>query len=149
MRKEISRKDLANLFSINQNTLGQYERGERKPSPEMVKRFSDFFGCSIDYLYGTTDISVPTHELNQLFINDQLDPQHLQTFITALEKIYLKSQSSNWEQDQEKAFTEILEILKSMTVAGKSIPTSTLQLLLPVLVRVRQEIESDNEKSWE
>jgi len=41
---------LAKEIGLNKNTLGQYERGERQPDIETIKKLCAFFKVSADYL---------------------------------------------------------------------------------------------------
>lgn len=58
LRKEagLTQKNIADHFNIKQPTYAQWEQGKRNPSDETLKRFSEFFNVSIDYLVGNTDI---------------------------------------------------------------------------------------------
>lgn len=51
-RKRISIQVLADFCDVNKSTVIRYERGERMPSLETAARMADYFGVSIDYLYG-------------------------------------------------------------------------------------------------
>lgn len=41
--------------SLTQSAIGQYERGVRRPSLEIIEALSDTFNVSIDYLFGKTE----------------------------------------------------------------------------------------------
>lgn len=49
-RKNLSQKKVAEDMGISQNALCQYEKGIRNPRPELLVRFADYFGCTIDEL---------------------------------------------------------------------------------------------------
>ena len=51
-RRGISRRALAELCGLSRNTIDRYERGERVPSLTDAAVLADFFGVTIDYLYG-------------------------------------------------------------------------------------------------
>lgn len=48
---------LANIVGCSNPTITHYERGDRKPDPDMLKKFADFFGVSVDYLLGRDEKS--------------------------------------------------------------------------------------------
>lgn len=43
---------LAKIFNVNQNTISRWEKGERDPNPDMLKKLANFFNVSVDYLLG-------------------------------------------------------------------------------------------------
>lgn len=51
-QKGLSRKQLAELFSLSEVTVGAYERGLRQPNFETLYRLADFFDVTIDELIG-------------------------------------------------------------------------------------------------
>lgn len=54
LRKEkgLSQKELADIFSVSQGTIANWENGRRIMDIETAKSISDFFGVTIDYLLG-------------------------------------------------------------------------------------------------
>lgn len=54
--KDLLQKDVANYLNISTSAYGFYEQGKRTPDSEMMKKLSEFFNVSLDYLLGKTDI---------------------------------------------------------------------------------------------
>lgn len=52
----LSQLDLANKLNMSQQTISAYEKGTREPDIETIKKISDFFNVSTDYLICKTDI---------------------------------------------------------------------------------------------
>ena len=52
----LSQGDIAEKFSVAQNTVSSWENGKRDPDTDTVKKIAAFFGVSIDYLLGVSDI---------------------------------------------------------------------------------------------
>lgn len=54
LRKQYNLKqiDMAKMFNISKSTYSTYETGACEPSIELLKKFADYFHCSIDYLVG-------------------------------------------------------------------------------------------------
>lgn len=52
----LSQGDIAEKFSVAQNTVSSWENGKRDPDTDTVKKIAAFFGVSIDYLLGVTSI---------------------------------------------------------------------------------------------
>jgi HTH-type transcriptional regulator, competence development regulator len=51
-RENISQKDFAQKIGISNVVLSRYEKDERKPDYDMLKRIADYFEVSIDFLLG-------------------------------------------------------------------------------------------------
>ncbi|RMD04940.1 XRE family transcriptional regulator [Clostridium autoethanogenum] len=54
-KAHITQKDLANILGVSRGTIGMYEIGQRDPDTETLKKISDYFNVSVDYLLGRTD----------------------------------------------------------------------------------------------
>ena len=52
----LSQQELADKIGISKSSINMYERGEREPGIETVKRIADFFNVDVDYLFGVSDI---------------------------------------------------------------------------------------------
>lgn len=52
---EKKQKDMANEFSVSENTWSQYENNKRTPDLETLKKIAEFFNVSIDYLVCIVD----------------------------------------------------------------------------------------------
>ena len=55
-KRKISQLKLALDLNMNQNTISRYENMERQADYQTLVRFADYFGVSLDYLLGRTDI---------------------------------------------------------------------------------------------
>ena len=51
-RRGLSRKTLGELCGLSKNTIGLYERGERRPTVDALVAIADFFDISVDELLG-------------------------------------------------------------------------------------------------
>jgi transcriptional regulator with XRE-family HTH domain len=49
--KGYSQSELSNLVDLHYTNLGKYERGQAKPSAEMLKKLAEALSVSTDYLY--------------------------------------------------------------------------------------------------
>lgn len=52
----LDRDELANALNISYSSLSKYETNKRFPSQELLISIANYFGVSIDYLLGRTDI---------------------------------------------------------------------------------------------
>jgi transcriptional regulator with XRE-family HTH domain len=53
--KDLTIRDLQNIFGIGKSTLSLYENGKRDADHETLKKIADYFNVSIDYLLGRTE----------------------------------------------------------------------------------------------
>ncbi len=95
LRKErgLTLQQLAKHFGMRHYTLSKYETGSRKPDMEMLKKLSDFFGVSVDYLIGESPVrdKEETVILNKSINMPELPPEaykELEDFIEYLRKKY-------------------------------------------------------------
>lgn len=61
----LSQEALGKKIGMSSMAISHIETGKRQVSSDMVKRLSDFFGCTADYLLyrdGTDDPRTPPHE---------------------------------------------------------------------------------------
>lgn len=89
--KTISAADFAQKFGLKRRIIFSYEKGEVKPSFDVLIKLADYFCVSIDYLIGRSDdpewaIHLPRAE--NLFFN------HLATW-TELIKLYKNDKAAN------------------------------------------------------
>jgi len=54
--KKLTAKELGEKFSLAESTISGYETGARKPDMDTINKFADFFGVSVDYLLGRTNV---------------------------------------------------------------------------------------------
>lgn len=51
-RKRVSRRVLSELCGLSKNMIAQYERGTRTPTGDSLERLANFFGVTMDELWG-------------------------------------------------------------------------------------------------
>jgi len=52
--RRLTQAQVADGINCSAPTYSRYENGSRQPSLETLERLADFYGVSIDYLYGRT-----------------------------------------------------------------------------------------------
>jgi len=53
--RELSQRKLAAILGLNHSSYARYEHNTAEPTQEMVLKIADFFGVSVNYLFGTDD----------------------------------------------------------------------------------------------
>ena len=57
--KDLKQKDIADYLICNQSLYSKYEWGERPLPLEYAEKLADYYGVSVDYLLGRTNIKTP------------------------------------------------------------------------------------------
>lgn len=55
-RYNLTQKDVAELLHCTQVAYGMYERGDRKISVEKLITLAKYYGTTLDYMAGLTDV---------------------------------------------------------------------------------------------
>jgi transcriptional regulator with XRE-family HTH domain len=100
-KKNMTQKDLADVFNLSESTIGMYERDEREPSFEFVRQLADFFNVTTDYLLGRTDNPNPPEKDD---IPEKLKDPTLGLFFKELKEA---------PEERRELLLKIWEILKS------------------------------------
>lgn len=61
LSKKITQVELAKHLSVSQGTLSFWEQGKYEPDNKSLAKLADYFGVSVDYLLGKTDIKKAPH----------------------------------------------------------------------------------------
>lgn len=57
--KDLKQKQVADYLMCDQSLYSKYERQERPLPLELAEKLADFYGVSVDYLLGRTNIKQP------------------------------------------------------------------------------------------
>lgn len=57
--RDLSQKELAAILQVHQTTYSDYELGNLNVPVSALHKLADFYGVSVDYLLGRTDIRTP------------------------------------------------------------------------------------------
>lgn len=55
MEKNLTQKQICQIFQVSQRTISFWETGSREPDLDTIISFADFFNVSIDFLFGKQD----------------------------------------------------------------------------------------------
>ena len=56
---DLTQKQIAEILICDQSLYSKYERGERPLPLECAEKLADYYGVSVDYLIGRTNIKEP------------------------------------------------------------------------------------------
>ena len=65
-KKSLSQAALGKLIGTSGDVVGRYERGDIKPSIEVVAKIADSLEVSVDYLIGKTDLQLDKEAVQRL-----------------------------------------------------------------------------------
>ena len=57
--KDLKQKEIAEYLICDQSLYSKYERGERPLPLEYAEKLADYYGVSVDYLLGRTNVKSP------------------------------------------------------------------------------------------
>ena len=57
--RDLKQEDIAKLLSCTQACYSNYENGKREIPPVVLEKLADFYGVSVDYLLGRTNMKMP------------------------------------------------------------------------------------------
>lgn len=86
----LSQREAADRLGCTLVSYGKYERSEREPSIDMLKKMSEVFGVSVDYIIGNTDdierLELPFIEKELLTAARSSDERAVQDAIALLKR---------------------------------------------------------------
>ncbi len=65
----VTQRQHAQYLNVNQNTISNYENGNREPDLGILKKIAKYFNVTIDYLLASTEediILITKRDLNEL-----------------------------------------------------------------------------------
>ena len=69
--KDLSQQELAELSNVHYSNIGRYERGDAKPSAEVLKKIADTLDTTVDFLIsGDIDEKQLLHSMMQNYCNN-------------------------------------------------------------------------------
>ena len=57
--RDLKQRQMAEYLMCDQSLYSKYERGERPLPLDLAEKLADFYGVSVDYLLGRTDVKNP------------------------------------------------------------------------------------------
>lgn len=58
--QKLSQKDFGSIIGVAQNTISNWENGNREPDFDTALRIADYFNVTVDYLLGRDEEKPPT-----------------------------------------------------------------------------------------
>ncbi|WP_274964150.1 helix-turn-helix domain-containing protein [Tepidanaerobacter syntrophicus] len=108
--KQVSQKAVADAIGVDRTTYNKYETGKSQPDFETIKKLADYFGVSVDYLLGRTDIRNPyiPDEYAKNHKITKRDLEQYEDFVEHIGAFFMDNEIA--EEDKEKLFRDISEL---------------------------------------
>jgi len=106
-----TQEQFGKLFGIAKSTVSMYEKNKSVPDDEIKKKIADYFGVSLDWLMGRTDIPdfCALHGYNKEHKIVNRDPAlQIQDFIEEISIFFASNKIA--AEDKEKLFQTITEL---------------------------------------
>lgn len=125
---KLTQAELAQKFNITSQTISQYERGIRTPDFALLNSIADYFGVSVDYLLGRTNIrnyeenTIAAHTDDRTQQLSEEGRKKLDDFIDYLIFEEMKRKMTKFEQLLDLAEKKILllnSLMKSQNIVLK------------------------------
>ncbi len=107
LSRDLTQDDLCDFLKISRGTYSRYEHGEITISSVTVKKLSEFYNVSADYLL--ENIEYPL-SLDKLKVINELNQKDIE-FLLGTDKNYFKKPAT-LEEKQDK----VLELLRTMNI---------------------------------
>lgn len=131
MEKGLSQEELASRLKISKSAVGMYERNEREPSFELIRKFAEFYGVSYNYLLGQeNEMTVASDD----DLYKDLDPELIEVLKTATpeqqehfrrylrgevdEPVFFTSMERQFQKDRETMELDELLTRYTITIGG-------------------------------
>lgn len=121
LRKErhLTQTQLGKLFGIVKSTVSLYENDKSIPDDGIKSKIADYFGVSMDYLMGRTDVRYPASKTNDEYLKEIMGPYIISQIL----------ELHDMTDEEKRTVAVILEGLKAMREKTGNLPaTPNLQI---------------------
>lgn len=109
--KNLTQEELAKYIGTTRATLASWETGRREPDMETLRKLSDYFNVTLDWLIGNTDIRNQADEITDA-ISD--DPELAEFWNDLKQREDLKLLFKQTRNLSPKAIKQVMRIIKAI-----------------------------------
>lgn len=125
--KNLSQTDIAKALGVTRQAISLYEKGDREPKLETWQKLADFFGVSVPYLQGVSDIDDPNFYKN------------LELYLALI------AESNSLENYKDKDFVKKLDVSENERIKANFYLVFNL-LEMGVMDKIKEELRTLTEK---
>lgn len=111
--KGITQKDLADEINTTKSTISRYLNNKREPKMYLLEKIANYFGVSVDYLLGRSDIKDPAEVVENAISNDPELLEFWNKIKKSQNKKKLIKQINKMEEVDEEFIRHIISTLQS------------------------------------
>lgn len=99
--KNVTQKQLGEMFGVDRATIANWEMGRRKPSTDVMKKLAEYFGVSLDYIYdmpvSDETIDNAMREIETFFMSDEITTSDKEAIFKDIFDLYYRVKSEKSE----------------------------------------------------
>lgn len=108
-RKEAKKTQdqVAKILGLDYSTISKYENNHSQPDNETLTKLADYFGVSVDYLLGRTDVDFIVKEENTHYDKSPSAIDKKGTGLSEFENLFFFELDKLSEEDKKKALEHV------------------------------------------
>lgn len=129
-----TQQKMAENLGVSQQTIAGWEKGQRNPSLETLSTLADYFGVSVDYLLGRTDIP-------NIYIHDiEVDGKHGRMASTQ------KDLSPEYQEQVRAKVQNAIKEDRGVKISASDLPSNRAELEALVQQIVDQALKKQDDQ---
>lgn len=129
-----TQQKMAENLGVSQQTIAGWEKGQRNPSLETLSTLADYFGVSVDYLLGRTDIP-------NIYIHDiEVDGKHGRIASTQ------KDLSQEYQEQVRAKVQNAIKEDRGVKISASDLPSNRAELEALVQQIVDQALKKQDDQ---
>lgn len=129
-----TQQKMAENLGVSQQTIAGWEKGQRNPSLETLSTLADYFGVSVDYLLGRTDIP-------NIYIHDiEVDGKHGRIASTQ------KDLSPEYQEQVRAKVQNAIKEDRGVKISASDLPSNRAELEALVQQIVDQALKKQDDQ---
>lgn len=112
--RELTQEELAKVFNTGKASISHYESNRRLPDAITIEKFADFFGVSLDYMMGKSDIRNPYENIDKVSNAVEDDPELKEFWEELKERESLQLMFKQVKNLDDKSIKQVMRIIKAI-----------------------------------
>lgn len=104
-----TQEEIAKSLGLSRAAYSHFENGRNEPDYETLKKISEYFHVSTDYLLGRTDDPLPVRDVDQDLHDEHDYNKELDAFLNDDEMSSMFYDYKNWTEEEKRNLLNILK----------------------------------------